>query len=159
MKKITSLLAVFVTLTGLASADIGLGGAFGFDLGFDTPVFAAATVRFDTMPWVLYANYYSSEARVDAVADNWFINEHLTGVLDWYAFWGISASTGFADGFELTTGARIGAGLDWFILDQRQLEFFVQAAYNPRIGVNFDDGFAFVPLCFPLSTGARWWFR
>ena len=155
------MLICFSIFCSTLTADIGVGGLLGFDFGTKSGSFEAATVRWDTNPWCFSANFYPFKNKFSATSDNWFINEKFSGILDYYCFWGISAMLGFSDNFDLTTGARIGAGLDWFVLDKRELEFFVQGAWNPYLGFGIGNDFdlIFVPLNFPISTGARWWFR
>lgn len=152
--------AVLIALGSSAFAEYGVGGQVGFNAGPYYDNFMSATARSDESPWCLSVNAEPFGNYISVTADNWFINERLTGIVDWYAFWGISAGTGWND-FNLTTGARIGAGLDWFVMDKRQLELFCQACWNPYLGIEHSGDWdpLIRPLNFPLSTGARWWFR
>lgn len=143
-------------------ADTGIGIEEGLVLEPASAVsFISATIRSDEYPWTFTASAAPFDPALSATADNWFVYEELSSPVNYYIFWGISAGLDLDDLFAVNTGARVGAGINWFVLDSRQLEFYVQAAWNPYAGIKNDEGWeAYIePLSFPLATGARWWFR
>lgn len=147
-----------------AFADYGAGAEAGFEGEIIYKPyyreFLNVTCRSDENPWCFSVNAWPTHGTLSVFADNWFVNERINDTLDFFGFWGISGCAGF-DGFSLGTGARLGAGIDCFILENRQLELYWQAAWNPYFGIEDDDGIKFManPLCFPFQTGVRWWFR
>lgn len=152
---------IFLCAFGAASADIGIGG--GVMYAFAPNPFAAVSVsaRSDTSPWCFFASIHSEKNEFSVYADNWFVNERIAEHIDFFVLWGISVGGRLDDELaELSTGARFGAGLDFFFL-RRHAELFVQSAWNPYFGVRSDDG-DFEPivslLSFPCSTGLRLWF-
>lgn len=161
MKKLLLSFTLFILSVSSIFADWGLGVEAGIETGGKFGSSFAVTARSDENPWCIAASAFPFDNKINVILDNWFVNENLSGIVDWYSFWGMSVHTGFND-FSLATGARIGIGLDWFILDNRQLEFYVQGAWNPYIGFNYKSSewdFLFKPFCFPFTTGARWWLR
>ncbi len=142
-------------------ADIGAGGDVGFYVSPDYYGYFSASFRSDESPWVFYVAFSPFDDRILGIADNWFINKKLSTHLDYFIFWGISSDCK-ADAFMAGTGARVGAGISWFMLGERALEFSLQGAWNPSFGIKDDDGDKCMyirPIDFPFSTGARWWFR
>lgn len=141
-------------------ADIGAGGLYGVNTGPDFDQYIAATARSDESPWCLTGTFLSGSGDFTLTADNWFIYKPVSDPVNWYCFWGISGGSSL-DHFELNTGARFGVGLDWFVLDKRNLELFCQYCWNPYFGFAHDDEWegVFKPWNFPFATGARWWFR
>ncbi len=93
--------------------------------------------------------------------DNWFINERITGNLDYYVLWGLGFGVTFQDDLQiLAAGSRLGAGFDLFFMERR-LEFFAQAVCEPYYGAKKKDrGWkAFItPVNFPCTAGIRLWF-
>jgi len=161
---------LFMALLSLLSvsavfADFAVGAEIGFESElFYKPylrTFTNGSFRSDENPWCFSVNLWPFDSTMVATADNWFLNEKIDGNVSWFGFWGISAGLGFND-FSIGTGARIGAGIDWFLLDHRELELYWQLCWNPYLGLEKDNGdwsFMIRPLCFPFATGARWWFR
>ncbi len=145
-------------------ADYGAGAEIGFEenLIFDTyhHSFTSATYRSDESPWCFSLYTWPFDLNITATADNWFVNERLNDRLDYYFFWGISGHSGFDD-FNIGTGARLGGGVDWFLLDSRNLELYWQVCWNPYFGIQYIDSWEPMvrPCNIPFSTGARWWFR
>ncbi len=161
--KIKSLIlaGVFMAIASTSAfADFGVGGQIGFTAGPYYSNFMSATIRSDENPWCLSVDAWPFGNTAAVTADNWFIVKPLSNPVSWYAFWGISANVGWND-FMVGTGARIGAGLDWCILDKRQVELFCQACWNPYVALRHGGDWDCIlrPLNFPLSTGARYWFR
>ncbi len=158
---IKKLLLPLILLLGTnCFAEFGAGGLYGINTGPDFDYYVAATIRSDESPWCLNATMFTNSGELHATADNWFIYKPVTEPLSWYCFWGISGGTSI-DYFEMTTGARFGVGLDWFVLEKRNLEFFCQYCWNPYFGFSHDGEWegVFKPFCFPFTSGARWWFR
>ena len=164
-KKFLSAALLTVLTCTFAFADFAVGAEIGFEGElFYKPYlrsFSNATYRSDENPWCFAVNVWPSDSTFVASADNWFINQKIDGNVSWYSFWGISAGIGW-DEFSIGTGARIGAGIDWYLLDHKELELYWQLCWNPYLGLEKDDGdwgFMIRPFCFPFATGARWWFR
>lgn len=159
-KSLLSILLISVLCVVNVYSDVGVGGEIGFEAGPYYNNFFSGTIRSDKTPWTLSVNSSFFDGNIGATADNWFVYKTVSDPVNYYVFWGISAGLEFDD-FGLNTGARIGIGLDWFILDSKELELYCQAAWNPYLGIKHEDDWDFVfrPLCFPFSTGARWWFR
>ncbi len=141
--------------------------SLGTDICFESEIFYRPyfreshniTLRTDESPWCFAANVWLFDSAFVVTADNWFVNEPLYKAVNYYLFWGISGGVGFND-FSAGTGARAGGGIDWFLLDNKNLELYWQGAWNPYLGLESNDGLKpFIrPLCFIFSTGARWWF-
>ena len=155
---------IFVFAVNFSFADFGVGGEQGFDVkALYKPYsreFLNVSFRFDENPWCLSANVWIFDDIFDAKADNWFVNEPLSKTVSWYGFWGVNARVGFEKPM-LAMGGRLGAGIDWFLLDRRELEIFWQGAWSPYLGAEKDDDWQFMirPLCFEVASGVRWWFR
>lgn len=161
-KKKNFLALCFIALTGISasSALAGFGAHVGINLGQPSFSFMSATVRTSKSPWVISIDNTFDDLHFAINADNWFINKFAVYPVSFFAFWGISGSLQLRNNFHIGTGARLGLGLNWFVLERKSLELYVQGAWNPCIGIEDDGGigFMFRPLCFPVSTGARWYF-
>ena len=143
------------------SARTGLGGAFSYSLSTEPHTAASFSVRTDFSPWSLLANVHFNENTLSLFFDNWFVNERLAEHADYFLLWGMSFGSTFEENdAAICTGARFGAGFDFFFLNRR-LETFVQAVWNPYLGLKKKDGdYAPVlrPVNFPCSAGLRIWF-
>lgn len=154
-----------------AFSHIGFGVSPALVLADDFPVLFSATFRSDKNPWVFFLNlendFESSDKtdikKISFFADDWFISERISEHLDYFVLWGVSGGVlydkndGGKNLYEVSTGCRFGAGLD-FLFFKRHFEIFTQAAWNPYFGVKIDDGdlSAFLrPACFPLTCGIR----
>jgi hypothetical protein len=153
-------LAAFVALIKIFSAQAyaGFGAQIGLNSGKPFFPFASATFRTTKSPWVFSAdlNLKDADFYLQANADDWFVNRYIVYPLSFYVFWGISGGTKIDDGWRISTGARLGAGFDLFVLHD-VLEFYLQGAWNPDIGMEKNDGmeFYFKPLRFPVAAGFR----
>lgn len=160
--KKNALALLFAALTGISSASAlaGFGAHAGINLGEPSFTFLSATVRTSISPWVLSIDNNFDDMHFSINADNWFINKFAVYPVTFFAFWGISGSLQLRNNFHIATGARLGIGLNWFILEHKNLELYVQGAWNPSIGIEDDGGIGllFRPLSFPVSSGARWYF-
>jgi len=167
---------LFIFVPVSVFAKVGVGGQFGFDLGRKPDSFASLSIRSDVSPWCVSLNAHFSNPIYDEFAlsdtftfsaDDYFVNERLCQNVEFYVLWGISAGFyvdfGAADSdskdFSFGTGSRFGGGLDFFFF-HRHLELFLQAVWNPYLGIKKDDGeFGFLGKLdnFPCSVGIRFW--
>lgn len=163
-KKILIACALLALMGFSASADIGLGAEIGFESElFYRPysrAFLNASFRSTEIPWCFSVNFFPFDSKFVANADHWFVNKRLSSPLDYYFFWGISAGVG-TNAYRFGAGPRLGAGLDMFLLDKKQLELYWQICWNPYLGIEDRDGSRLMlrPFSFPIAAGARWWFR
>ena len=161
-KKCSFCLAALLAVVSLpAVSEVAFGAEGGVSLGQSSPpALFTATVRFADSPWVFAVTAIPFDLGAGANADWWFLTGEIASPVSYYVFAGVSAGL-YLDDFEISAGGRIGFGVDWFILDEQQLELYVQLAWNPYFGFRDDDGMeGFIELAnFPLTTGARWWFR
>ena len=161
-KKCLCCLVVMLAFASLsATAEVAFGAEGGVGLGQSSPpALFTATARFSDSPWVFALTAIPFDLGAWANADYWFLTGEIAAPVNYYVFAGISAGL-YLDDFEISAGGRIGFGVDWFILDSKQLELYVQLAWNPYFGFRDDDGMeGFIEFAnFPLTTGARWWFR
>ena len=159
--KIYAFIVFFFSITNFIFAKAGLGGSISYSASTTPTAFASFTARSDTSPWGIFFNAHFDENTLTVFADNWFVNERLAEHADYFVLWGISGGFRFEDDIqEFCTGARFGAGLDFFFLN-RYLEFFGQAVWNPYFGIKkekSDYSAIFRPVNFPCSAGIRLWF-
>lgn len=163
MCNLRKILLIFVFLFSLSLysySNTGIGAAFSFQPSLSHPVFSFSA-RSDLYPWSSFLNVSLEDNSVSSYADNWFINERMSDCLDYYVLWGVSGRLCVDEKkTECTTGARLGAGLDFFFFD-RKLELFSQFSWNPDFGVKKEDGkssFVYHILSFPCTLGIRSWF-
>ncbi len=163
MPKKKALLAVFLSFFVIPSsfALSGIGVQIGTNLGDPLFGFASATVKSDAIPWVFSLDCDFKHLYFQANGDNCFVDKYIAYPLSVYLFWGISASIQTKEDFLLATGSRAGIGLSVFSPKSRFIEGYIQASWNPSIGIEYDDYFKFLfrPLCFPCSAGIRFWLK
>ena len=165
MKK--RLLAIFAALAiaGTSSAFAwGIGAQGGASVGSASVGGAAVTFKTDDLDWVFAADFGfgSDHFDIGVTADYWLGNPEIAGwgwgSFNWFYGVGAAANLRLSDnsygGFGV--GLRALAGLDLFVLDDH-LEFYIQAAWQPMIGV-WDGDFGFALANFPLNGGFRFWF-
>jgi len=142
-------------------AKTGLGGSFSYSAATTPQAFASVTARNDVSPWSFFLNAHFKENAISFFADDWFVNERVAEYFDYFVLWGASGYCRFEKNvFEVATGCRFGAGLDFFFI-KRHLEFFAQAVWNPYFGLQKSDNEyspLFRPVNFPCTAGARLWF-
>lgn len=174
-KRILLFFVFFLSAVGSkAFSNAGFGFSPSLVLADDFPVLLSASFRSDKNPWSFFLNLENGFGsgdktelkKISFFADDWFISERLAGHLDYFVLWGVSGgvlhdkNSGGKNLYEISTGCRFGAGLD-FLFFKRHLEIFVQAAWNPYFGIKIDGGgfSAFLrPACFPLTSGIRFLF-
>lgn len=96
---------------------------------------------------------FSSLPALGMTADYWFARGSGSGILGWYV--GIGGYiTIFTETNSASFGARLPIGLQFWLLNRRNLEFFLEAA--PAVGIRF------VPTGFDwhlqAALGLRYWF-
>lgn len=152
---------IFLSVSFSAFANVGFGGSFSYNVSTTPSEAVSFTVRSDKSPWGVFLNAHLKKNIFSVFVDDWFVNERIAEHADYFVLWGISGGCRVDDGiFEIATGSRFGAGLDFFFF-KRHLEFFAQAVWNPYFGVKKEDGgFSPIirPLNFPCSAGLRIWF-
>ncbi len=144
-----------------AKTGIGIQGGIKIDMGAD--LVEGITFRTDMSPWGIAIDCNHEEKSVDLILDDWWIVKRLSNNVNLYAFWGMSFGARFESSWYGETGPRVGAGLSAFLFRNRFLELYVQSAWNPSIGVNWDEedeefSLRFRPACFPANAGIRFWF-
>ena len=159
--KIILLTLLFLTFPTITFANAGIGGAFSYNASPSSAFFASFTAKSDVSPWTVFFNANLDENTITIFLDDWFINERVAEHLDYFVFWGMSFGATFEENeISAGTGARFGAGLDFFFF-KRHLELFVQAAWNPYFGIkneHWDYSAIIKPLTFPCTAGVRIWF-
>ncbi|MBQ9207550.1 MAG: hypothetical protein IJ158_12685 [Treponema sp.] len=158
--KLSVMCALFFFCAAFSFARVGLGGAFSYSASTSPHEFVSFTARTDVSPWCVFFNAHFKDNTISVFADDWFINERIAEHLDYFVLWGISGGVRFEEErFELATGCRFGAGLDFFLL-KRHVELFAQAVWNPYFGIKKSGGDyspLFRPVNFPCSAGIRIW--
>ena len=113
------LIFVFVSLPLFAFSDVGLGGAFSYNLSTSPTSAVSFTARSDESPWCIFLNAHLKNNTITVFADDWFINERIATHLDYFVLWGISAGFSFNENFtDFGTGCRFGGGLDFFFFER-----------------------------------------
>lgn len=167
MKKASLFLFFLFILNTFALAKVALGITGGVDLRIkaepESHVTSGISVRSDMSPWGLEAHWNFNERSLALFLDDWWICKRLNSMLNFYTFWGLSFGLKFENEFYAQTGPRLGLGIDVFLFKNRSLEFYVQGAWNPSLGMNYDRddekySFRFVPSSFPVNSGIRFWF-
>ena len=159
MKKILVFLAcIFMGSVAFAGIGFGVQGGVKSDPSLDCS--AGISVRSEFSPWGISASWNIREKSADLVLDNWWIYKKINSRINWFALWGMSFGGKFENEFYGETGARVGIGINAFCLENRGLEFYTHAVWNPSFGLNYDSGdekftFRFVPACFPVNAGIR----
>ena len=142
---------------------VALGAQGGYSAAQEGFGFASVTATTDGSPWVFSLDWGWEDAHLAFNADDWFVHHWIAYPLAFFVFWGISGDVQLEGDFHATTGARVGIGADVFLFRKRNVELYAQGAWNPCIGVEVDDGddvgLLFLPLCFPVSAGVRFWFK
>lgn len=175
MKKVLPLLFFFF-LTGIASAKIGMGLQGNLYMRSDLPASsdftfkdgkvksfsgASLTLASNHSPWVFALQIKPEPWYFGFTADNWFIYKSLCPSFNYYVFWGVSGGLEVEELYGINTGARLGAGINFFCA-RRHLELYAQTSWNPCFGVNLNRGdgdlFFVKPIVFPLNLGLRVWF-
>lgn len=166
----------FFFISQSAFSNAGFGGQFGFDSGRNSDSFASLSFRTDVSPWCVSMNVHFTNPIADEFAfsdtfslavDDYFVNERICNNVEFYILWGISAGFSFDFGadessskdFSVGTGSRFGGGIDFFFFN-RHLELFLQAVWNPYLGLKREnDEFGFLGKIdnFPCSLGFRIW--
>lgn len=163
MKKLTTIIAVLVVFSTASVFAFGIGAQAGYlagSNGWD----GAITFKLDSTPWVFAVNAGGGKGhlRIAGTADMWLGNPNLAGPFNWYYGWGLAAGVNIVDqgGLGLYLGARLPVlGINVFVLDGF-LEFYLQGAWQPGVGIFFgnDVTFGFDWLSFPINLGFRFWF-
>lgn len=138
----------------------GIGGGAGYVFSTSPSGCVSVSLRQDTQPWSFAVNLHPYKNKISVFADNWFISENITGLLDYFVLWGVSGEFRKENELlEISTGCRFGAGLD-FMFFKRHLELYFQAVWNPYFGLKkekSDYDPLFRPLSFPVTAGFRFW--
>ena len=159
--KIFLIAVLFSAVPAIVSSQAGMGAAFSYTASTSPESLVSFTARSDLSPWVFFMNAHLKENTLSLFADDWFINERISNHLDYFVLWGVSAGVRFdEDIFEVGTGCRFGAGLDFFFL-KRRIEIFSQAVWNPYFAIKKEESDfspVFCPANFPGTLGLRLWF-
>ena len=158
LKRIFTALAFAFLCAWQAPARIGIGAQAGINLGEPDFIFFSATVKSTKSPWAFSLDADIGSMQFALNADDWFIHKDLAYPLSGFVFWGISGTLQIKDDFHIGTGARLGAGLSLLLFGH--LEIYAQGAWNPSLGIECSDRIRLMlrPLCFPVSSGARFYF-
>ncbi|MBS7241350.1 hypothetical protein [Treponema sp.] len=161
MKRIFVLaLVLFFPSFLFAKTGIGIQGGAKFTPSADADV--GFNLRSEFSPWGIAVSYNLKDKSIDLVLDNWWIYKKINSRLNWFALWGMSFSGKVENKSFAETGARLGMGLNVFCFENRCLEFYAHSVWNPSVGVYYDRddeeySLRFVPACFPLNAGVRFW--
>lgn len=154
-------LALMVACTaGLSAFGIGLQADGNAGSNFTPGV--SVTVKFDSIPFVLAANWYLGDnvQNIGLTGDYWLLNKPITrvgdGSLNWFLGLGLFANMRFENNFNLAAGLRVPFGLNMLLADN-VFEPYVQIA--PSFSVNVVPSLSVGNVFFPLSAGFRIWFR
>lgn len=159
--KVILLVMLLSALCFSSYAKAGLGCSYTYNLSTKSRSMVSFTARTDKSPWCVSFNAFLQNNGMSLYLDNWFVNERLAEHLDYYVLWGMNFGAVFDDdNIQGFTGARFGAGLDFFLL-KRHLEIFTQFVWNPYFGIDKTDwNFSPIirPVNFPCTAGIRIWF-
>lgn len=158
-----AILMVFCVAGSFAVTGIGLQG--GYKVADDL---ANVGLTFSTGRYVmgLDAGIGQDDWTVGFTADRWMANPVVSKPVCWYWALGLAAnyqSLNAASVTDVFVGLRLVTGFNMFLGKERNLELYVQGAYQPGIQIYIKNpaeektvGFDY--LSFPVNAGFRYWF-
>ncbi len=155
-KKILIITMILLILSSASVFAIGVGGAFSFSPFGDSVYYGGAlSLKLDNWPLLgISAAAQNGNFHLGLTADWWFINQNLTGPLNFYAGIGGYGALTMGSYFDANLGLRIPFGLNIFVIDP--LELFLELA--PAAGIRFGQNFKFPAWSMQTAIGFRFWF-
>ena len=153
--KVIILVVVLLLFTVASTFATGVGGAFSFSpIGSSPYTGGALSFKIDDWPLIgIAASGSNNVFNIGATADWWFVNENLTGPLNFYMGVGGYGRLSLGSPTDLDVGLRVPLGLNIFVLDP--LEIFLEFAPAAGISVN---PFNFPSWGLQSAIGFRFWF-